>query len=99
MTHTSTWIGLWGLLGLIGLAGLAGIRRPVNADRPGAMVRLLGLLGLAGLTGFWFDGAGALGAFGALSLWNHQLPTLARWGRCGWLGVVGLPFLWIGIWQ
>ncbi|MBS0253647.1 MAG: hypothetical protein JSS36_00170 [Proteobacteria bacterium] len=82
-----------GLLGLIGLAGLAGLRQPVDKGRPGGAVRLLGLLGLAGLTGFWIPGAGATGAAGALGLWNHQNPKLARWGMAGWLFVAGLPYL------
>jgi len=55
-----------GLLGLIGLAGLAGIRNPCDKDRAGAMIRHLGILGLGGLAGFWIDGAGAMGAAGAL---------------------------------
>ncbi|MCZ8172734.1 MAG: hypothetical protein O9272_13440 [Brevundimonas sp.] len=84
---------LIGLLGLIGLAGLAGIRNPVAKDRAGAPIRVLGLLGLGGLAGIWIDGAGAMGAAGALGLWNHQNPQLARWGRLGWLFVFGLPFL------
>lgn len=85
-----------GLLGLIGLAGLAGIKQPVDKDRPGGRIRLLGILGLLGLAGFWINGAGALGAAGALGLWNHQNPRLAFWGKLGWLFLVGLPFL--GIW-
>jgi hypothetical protein len=82
-----------GLLGLIGLAGLAALRWPVGKDRSGGMIRLLGLLGFAGLAGFWIAGAGAMGAAGALSLWNHPSPRLAFWGRLGWLFPVGLVFL------
>ena len=52
-----------------------------------------GVGNLAGLAGLWIDGAGAMGAAGALGLWNHQSPRLARWGRLGWLSVLGLPFL------
>ncbi len=85
-----------GLIGLIGLAGLAGIRNPVEKTRPGAGIRLLGLLGLAGLAGIWVPGAGAMGASGALGLWNHQNPKLARWGTMGWSFVLGLPYL--GLW-
>lgn len=85
--------GLLGLIGLIGFAGLAGIRKPVDKDRPGAGLRLLGILGLAGFAGIWIDGAGAAGAFGAMGLWNHQDPRLARWSKAGLLGVIGLPFL------
>lgn len=82
-----------GLLGLIGLAGLAGIRNPCDKDRAGAMIRHLGILGLGGLAGFWIDGAGAMGAAGALGLWNHQNPKLALWGRLGWAWPVGAVFL------
>lgn len=82
-----------GPLGLIGLAGLAGIRNPVAKDRAGAAVRLLGILGLGGFAGLWIDGAGAIGAAGALGLWNHQDPKLARWGRLGWVFPAGLPYL------
>ena len=82
-----------GLLGLIGLAGLAGIKNPVAKDRAGAAVRLLGILGLAGFAGIWIDGAGAMGAAGALGLWNHQSAKLANWGKAGWLFVAGVPYL------
>lgn len=84
---------LLGLLGLIGFAGLAGIRNPVDKTRPGGGVRLMGLLGLAGLAGIWIPGAGAMGAAGALGLWNHQNPKLALWGRLGWAFVLGVPYL------
>ena len=83
------WVGL---IGLIGLAGLAGIRNPALKTQPGALIRLLGIAGLAGISGFWIAGAGAMGAFGALGLWNHQSPTLALWGKLGWAGVLGVPF-------
>ncbi|MFN5822504.1 MAG: hypothetical protein ACK44T_00585, partial [Sphingomonadales bacterium] len=63
-----------GLLGLVGMAGLLGIRNPVAKGRDGAAIRLLGLFGIAGLVGIWIPGAGAVGAAGALSLWNHQTP-------------------------
>jgi hypothetical protein len=82
-----------GILGLIGFAGLAGLRTPVDTARSGAGIRLLGLLGLVGLSGFWIPGAGAIGAAGALGLWNHQSPNLAFWGKLGWLWLAGLPFL------
>jgi len=82
-----------GLLGLIGFAGLAGLKTPVSKTRSGAGIRLLGLLGLAGLAGIWIPGAGAMGAAGALGLWNHQNPKLAFWGKLGWLWLAGLPFL------
>ncbi|WP_374529734.1 hypothetical protein [Novosphingobium sp.] len=82
-----------GLLGLIGLAGLAGIKHPADKQRPGGLIRLLGLLGLGGLAGFWIDGAGAMGAAGALGLWNHQSPRLAFWGKLGWAWPVGAVFL------
>jgi hypothetical protein len=85
------WVGL---LGLIGFAGLAGLKHPVAKDRNGVGIRLLGLLGFAGLCGVWIPGAGAIGAAGALSLWNHQNPRLAFWGKLGWLSVFGIPFLW-----
>ena len=38
----------------------------------------------------------AMGASGALGLWNHQNPKLARWGTMGWSFVLGLPYL--GLW-
>lgn len=82
-----------GLIGLIGFAGLAGIRQPVDKSRPGSGIRLLGLLGLVGLVGFWIPGAGAIGASGALGLWNHQNPKLAFWGKLGWMSIAGLPYL------
>nr|WP_246262330.1 hypothetical protein [Aromatoleum evansii] len=78
---------------MIGLAGLAGIKSPVLRSRSGAGVRMMGVLGLAGLSGIWIPGAGAMGAFGALGLWNHQSSRLAFWGRMGWTGLVGVPFL------
>jgi hypothetical protein len=37
-----------------------------------------------------------MGASGALGLWNHQNPKLARWGTMGWSFVLGLPYL--GLW-
>lgn len=82
-----------GLLGLIGLAGLAGIRNPVAKDRSGSAIRLLGLLGLGGLAGIWLNGVGALGAAGAFSLWNHQSPRLAIWGKAAWLSLIGVFYL------
>lgn len=82
-----------GLLGLIGLAGLAGIKNPVAKDRSGMAIRLLGLLGLGGLAGIWIDGAGAMGAAGALGLWNHQNPKLAFWGKLGWVFPIGVYYL------
>jgi hypothetical protein len=82
-----------GLLGLIGLAGLANFKYPVDRSRSGSGIRLLALLGLLGIAGFWVDGAGATGAFGAIGLWNHQSPKLALWGKLGWFGLVGLPFV------
>ncbi len=82
-----------GLIGLIGFAGLAGIRQPVDKSRPGSGIRLLGLFGLVGLVGFWIPGAGAIGASGALGLWNHQNPKLAFWGKLGWMSIAGLPYL------
>lgn len=82
-----------GLVGLIGFAGLAGLKYPVAKDRPGAGVRLLGIFGLAGLAGIWIPGAGAMGAAGALGLWNHPSPRLALWGRLGWLSLIGVPYL------
>lgn len=89
MEHVAPWIGL---VGLIGLAGLAGIKSPVARSRQGAAIRLLGVLGLAGLSGIWIPGGGAMGAFGALGLWNHQSERLAFWGRLGWAGLLGVPF-------
>ncbi len=84
------WVGL---LGLIGFAGLWGVRKPVERSRSGSAIRLLGLLGLAGIAGFWIAGAGAIGASGALGLWNHQDPKLAFWGRLGWAWLAGMPYL------
>ena len=85
-----------GIFGLVGFAGLAGLRHPVAKGRGGAWVRLIGLLGLVGLAGFWVPGVGAMGAAGSLSLWNHQNPKLALWGKLGWLFLIGLPYL--GLW-
>ena len=82
-----------GLLGLIGFAGLAAIKYPPDAARPGGKIRLLGWLGLTGWIGLWITGAGAIGASGALGLWNHQNPKLARWGQAGLTCVLGLPYL------
>jgi hypothetical protein len=82
-----------GLIGLIGLAGLAGLRSPCDKSRAGGAIRLLGLLGLGGLAGFWIAGAGAMGAAGAFSLWNHQSPGLAAWGRAALLSIVGLFYI------
>ena len=82
-----------GLIGLIGLAGLAGLRQPVAKGRAGAKIRLLGLFGLIGLAGFWLPGVGAIGAAGSMSLWNHQNPRLAIWGKLGWLFLIGLGYL------
>jgi hypothetical protein len=82
-----------GIFGLIGFAGLAGLRTPVDKARSGAGIRLLGLLGLVGLAGIWIPGASAVGAAGALGMWNHQNPKLALWGKLGWLWLAGLPFL------
>ena len=82
-----------GILGLIGFAGLAGLRTPVDKARSGSGIRLLGLLGHVGLSGIWIPGAGAIGAAGALGLWNHQNPKFAIWGKLGWLWLAGLPFL------
>lgn len=84
---------LAGLLGLLGLAGLAGLRHPVGKSQAGGAIRLLGIVGLGGLAGFWIDGAGALGAAGALGLWNHQSPTLARWAWPGWVFPIGIYFI------
>ncbi|HZU65562.1 MAG TPA: hypothetical protein VFF98_17875 [Novosphingobium sp.] len=81
--------GALGLLGLFGLAGLAAVRQPCAPGRAGARVRALGLLGLGGIAGFWIDGAGAMGAAGALSLWNHQNLRLARWAWPGWSFLAG----------
>lgn len=90
LDHIAPWAGL---LGLIGFAGLWGVRNPADKARSGAAIRLLGPFGLAGLSGFWIPGAGAIGASGALGLWNHQNPKLAFWGKLGWTGLVGIPFL------
>ncbi|NBV89257.1 MAG: hypothetical protein EBR88_07090 [Betaproteobacteria bacterium] len=79
-----------GLLGLIGLFGLVALARPVPRACPGGLVRAAGLLGLLGLVGFWIPGAGAAGAFGALSLWQHPNPLLHRIGSMGFLGVAGI---------
>jgi hypothetical protein len=88
-----TVAGPAGLLGLIGLAGLAGLRNPCERSRPGTWVRVLALLGFGGLAGFWIPGAGAMGAAGALGLWNHQSPRLAWWGRLGWAFPIGVGFV------
>lgn len=84
---------LVGLLGLIGFAGLAGLKSPVDKSRPGFAIRLMGLLGLVGLAGIWIPGAGAIGAAGALGLWNHQTPKLALWGKVGWVWLAGVPYI------
>ena len=39
------------------------------------------------------DRVGAMGAAGAFSLWNHQSPRLAVWGRTALLSVVGVIYL------
>lgn len=82
-----------GLLGLIGLAGLAAIRNPCSRERPGGAIRLLSLVGFAGIAGFWIPGVGAMGAAGAFSLWNHENPRLAIWGKLAWLFLVGAAYL------
>jgi hypothetical protein len=82
-----------GLIGLIGLAGLAGLRNPCDKTRAGGVMRLLGLLGFGGLAGFWIPGVGAMGAAGAFSLWNHQSPRLALWGKAAPLSVAGVFYL------
>lgn len=93
MNILDTLAGPAGLIGLIGFAGLAGIRNPCAKGRPGGWVRVLALLGFGGLAGFWISGVGAMGAAGALSLWNHQSPRLALWGKAAWLFVIGAFFL------
>lgn len=82
-----------GLIGLIGFAGLAAMRHPADKRRPGGLIRMLGLLGLGGFAGLWIPGAGALGAAGALSLWNHQDPRFAIWGKAAWLFLVGVIYI------
>lgn len=84
---------LLGLIGLIGLGGLVAFKWPVDPTRPGAWVRKLGLLGLGGLIGFLVPPVGAMGAAGALGLWNHQSAGLRAWGALGWLWPVGLAML------
>ena len=79
-----------GLIGLIGLAGFAGLRHPCARTQPGSPVRLLSLFGFGGLAGFWIPGVGAMGAAGAFSLWNHQSPRLAAWGKASLLSIVGV---------
>lgn len=91
---SANWIGLVGLAGLVGLLGL---RYPIDRTRSGQWIRLLGLAGLLGLLGFWHPGTGALGAFGALGVWNHQDPLIHRWARFGWLGVSGIPYLLLAV--
>ncbi|MEY4160894.1 MAG: hypothetical protein RLZZ136_1515 [Pseudomonadota bacterium] len=81
-----------GLIGLIGLSGFSGLKQPIAKDRQGGAIRLMALIGFVGLSGFWVPGAGAIGAAGALGLWNHQNPKLAFWGRLGWLFLIGVPF-------
>ena len=82
-----------GLIGLLGLAGLMAIKQPIGPDVAGAGIRKLGVRGLLGLSGFWFDGAGAMGAFGALGLWNHPNIRYKIFRYLGPLGVTGIPFL------
>jgi hypothetical protein len=87
---------LLGLIGLVGLGGLVPFKWPVDPARPGAGVRKLGLLGLGGLLGFLVPPAGAMGAAGALGLWNHQNAGLRAWGALGWVWPIGLVML--GLW-
>ncbi len=85
---------LLGLVGLIGFGGLVALKAPVDAARSGAGIRKVGgLLGLAGLIGFLVPPAGAMGAAGALGLWNHQSAGLRMWGALGWIWPLGLVML------
>ncbi len=84
---------LLGLVGLIGLGGLVPMKWPVDPAREGAGIRKLGLLGLGGLIGFLIPTVGAMGAAGALGLWNHQTGWLRAWGVLGWVWPLGLVML------
>lgn len=88
-----TLAGPAGLLGLIGLSGFAGLKHPCDKGRSGGWLRVMALLGFGGLAGFWIPGVGAMGAAGSLSLWNHQSPRLAAWGRAGLSSVIGMAYL------
>jgi hypothetical protein len=82
-----------GLVGLVGLGGLIAMKWPVDAARSGGAVRKLGLLGLLGFAGLVVPAAGAMGAAGALSLWNHQNAPLRVWGALSWVWPLGLVML------
>ena len=81
------------LVGLIGLGGMVALVRPVDRARPGARIRALGIVGLGGFIGILVPPVGAMGAAGALGLWNHQNRKLAFWGAMGWAWVLGAAAL------
>ena len=84
-------LSLLNLFGFIGMLGLLNLKTPVEENQNGKNIRLLSITGLLGLSGFWINGACALGAFGAYSLWNHQILTYKKLSNLGVFGILGLP--------
>ena len=84
-------LSLLNLFGFICMLGILNLKTPVEENQNGKNIRLFSITGLLGLSGFWINGAGALGAFGAYSLWNHQILTYKKLSNLGVFGILGLP--------